>query len=110
MSEGKEVIQLKLENGEDFFIEVEKKSSGIKRTTGGVPIPDVDKVGTTFEQALDRQVIPVAQAALGRIQQGLSVNEVELKFGVKVTAETGAIIASVGGEVNFEITLKWKRT
>jgi hypothetical protein len=34
---------------------------------------------------------------------------VEVKFGVKMSAELGAVIASGNGEVNYEITLKWNR-
>jgi hypothetical protein len=34
---------------------------------------------------------------------------VEVKFGIKMSGELGAIIASGSGEVNYEITLKWKR-
>jgi hypothetical protein len=113
MSEKKEIMPFKLEDGTEFFIEVDKKSSSstklVSKRDGTGAVPDIAPISTTFEQALDKQVIPVAQAALGRIQQGLSVNEVELKFGIKVTGETGAIIASVGGEVNFEVTLKWKK-
>ncbi|MCY7407166.1 MAG: hypothetical protein LH631_07250 [Alkalinema sp. CAN_BIN05] len=30
------------------------------------------------------------------------------QFGLKLTAEAGVVFAAAGGEVNFEITLKWK--
>jgi hypothetical protein len=36
-------------------------------------------------------------------------DEVEVKFGLKLTAEAGAIFSSVGGEVSYEITLKWNQ-
>ncbi len=38
-----------------------------------------------------------------------SPDEVEVKFGVKMTAEMGAVIASANVEGNYEITLKWKK-
>ncbi len=33
--------------------------------------------------------------------------EVEVKFGVKLSAETGAFIAKTGTEAHMEVTLKW---
>jgi hypothetical protein len=35
-------------------------------------------------------------------------SNVEVNFGVKVTAESGAIIAKAGGEANFSIKITWK--
>ncbi|MDD1435474.1 hypothetical protein MEN24_03375 [Dolichospermum sp. ST_sed10] len=37
----------------------------------------------------------------------LNTKELEVKFGIKLSADAGAFITSVGGEVNFEITVKW---
>jgi Trypsin-co-occurring domain 1 len=53
----------------------------------------------------------VAAAAFQRLKQGLTTpaSEVEIKFGLKMTAEAGVVISSVGGEVNFEVTLTWKQ-
>ncbi len=36
-------------------------------------------------------------------------DQVEVKFGLKLTADAGAIFTSVGGEVSYEITLKWSQ-
>ena len=36
-------------------------------------------------------------------------DEVEIKFGVKLTAQAGAVIAKTGLEGNFEVKLKWVR-
>lgn len=110
MTQGKEVAQFLLEDGTPFLIEIDKvPNRSPQRISRGGAEPDIVQAGQTFEKALD-QAIPVARAALNRIRSGLTTpaDEVELKFGLKLTAETGAIIASVGGEVNFEITLKWK--
>jgi hypothetical protein len=40
----------------------------------------------------------------------LHVEEAEIKFGLKAVGEAGNIaIGKVGGEVNYEITLHWKK-
>ena len=36
-------------------------------------------------------------------------SEVEVEFGIKVSAEAGAIISKVGGEGNITVKLKWTR-
>jgi Trypsin-co-occurring domain 1 len=108
----KEIVQFKLEDGTTFLVEIDQpRSTGRRPVSRGSLEKDVIKVSQSFEQALD-QVIPVAKAALNRIRNGLTTpaDEVELKFGLKLTAEAGAIIASVGGEVNLEVTLKWKQS
>ena len=65
------------------------------------------KATQTFEDALNG-IKPVANTIINKVK---SLNEpadqVEVKFGVKMTVGLGAIIASGSGEVNYEITLKW---
>jgi hypothetical protein len=40
----------------------------------------------------------------------LHVEETEIKFGLKSIGEAGIFaIGKVGGEMNFEVTLKWKK-
>ncbi len=36
-------------------------------------------------------------------------SEVEVEFGIKISAEAGAIISKAGGEGNITIKLKWTR-
>ncbi len=111
MAQRKEIAQFLLEDGTPFLIEIEEaKSNSLERISRVGIDEQIVQAKQSFEKALD-QVAPVASAALNRIRRGLTTpaDEVELKFGVKLTAEAGAIIASVGGEVNFEVTLKWKQ-
>jgi len=37
-------------------------------------------------------------------------SEVTVEFSVKLSAESGVIIARTGGEANFRIGLRWNRT
>jgi hypothetical protein len=43
--------------------------------------------------------------------ESLNVNEAEVKFGLAAVGELGGslVIGKVGGEINYEVTLKWKR-
>jgi Trypsin-co-occurring domain 1 len=111
MAQDKKIVEFHLEDGTPFLIEIDGKAGGSQErvTRGGVDT-NVGKAAQSFEQALDR-VVPVAAAAFSRLKQGLTTpaSEVEIKFGLKMTAEAGVVIASVGGEVNFEVTLTWKQ-
>jgi hypothetical protein len=35
-------------------------------------------------------------------------SEVSLTFGIKLTAEAGAVIARTAGQCNFAVTLRWQ--
>lgn len=109
----KVVAQFSLEDGTKVYFEVPKPS--INSSTVDVAIGDkVYEVakGTagSFEKALDL-VKPVANAVISRIKDGLTTpaDEVEVKFGFKLSVEAGVIFSSVGGEASFEVTLKWKK-
>jgi len=34
---------------------------------------------------------------------------VEVEFGLKMSAEAGAVVAAAGAEANYKVTLTWKR-
>ena len=64
----------------------------------------------TLGQAMD-SVTEVAKIVVNRLKTGLTTpaDEVEVKFGITLSADAGAIFTSVGGDVNFDITLKWNK-
>jgi Trypsin-co-occurring domain 1 len=105
----KQLVEYSLEDGTKFLIEVsESDSTAVER----VALPSgrrVLKAQQTFEEALDK-VKPVASTIISKLRNlNTPADEVEVKFGLKLTAEAGAIFSSVGGEVSYEITLKWKQ-
>ena len=60
-----------------------------------------------LEEALDR-IKPIANALFHRLNSiDVTPDEVEVKFGVKLTAEAGVIISATAAEANFEFKLKW---
>ncbi|MBF2048183.1 MAG: hypothetical protein IGS54_12580 [Elainella sp. C42_A2020_010] len=105
----KQLAEFALEDGTTFLVEVdEPESPAVERaaTPSGVVVL---KAQQTFEAALD-QVKPVASVILSKLKElNTPANEVEVKFGLKLTVDAGAVFASVGSEVNYEITLKWKQ-
>ncbi len=52
--------------------------------------------------------VEAANAVLDKVKDG-QADEVELKFGVKVSGGASWLVAKAAGEGNFEITLTWSR-
>lgn len=101
----KQIVEFRLENDESILIEVnEPDDSRI-----GIGNDVVETAQKTFESALEK-VQPVASAIMTKLRSLKEpADEVEVKFGIKMSAEFGVIVASGNTEVNYEITLKWKR-
>jgi Trypsin-co-occurring domain 1 len=104
-----ELAEFSLEDGTTFLVEIEEPESP---TIERVALPSgrmILKAQQTFETALD-QIKPVASTIISKLKDlNTPADEVEVKFGIKLTADAGAVFASIGGEVNYEITLKWNQ-
>jgi Trypsin-co-occurring domain 1 len=105
------IAEFTLNDGTKIYVEVPEPSSGdaVEEAALGEEVYKVvDGAAGTFEKALDK-VQPVANAVIERLVSGLTTpaDEVEVKFGFKLTADAGVLICAVGGEASFEVTLKW---
>lgn len=106
----KQLVEYSLADGTTFLIEVDEpeRTTAVER----VALPSgqlVLKAQQSFEEALDK-VKPVASTIVSKLRSlNTPADAVEVKFGLKLTAEAGAIFSSVGGEVTYEITLKWNQ-
>ena len=81
-------------------------ASGVVKAATGAEGPVVKKAGQKFEAAL--ATIRPWVAAMKQQLFDLAADEVEWTFGVKVVGEAGNLaIGKVGGEANYEVTLKW---
>ncbi|MDD1413867.1 hypothetical protein MEN41_04100 [Dolichospermum sp. ST_con] len=101
----KQLVEFTLDGGGTFLVEVEQpEDTAIER----VALPSgqmVTQAKQTFEDAI-KQIKPVVATITNQFKD-LNTKELEVKFGIKLSADAGAFITSVGGEVNFEITVKW---
>ena len=104
----KVLAEFRLESGETFLAEVPEPVSADAVEEVSVLDEPVLKARQTFEASLD-QVMPVASAAMEKLRSGLTTpaDGIEVKFGLNLSADAGVIFASVGGEVNLEVTLRW---
>jgi hypothetical protein len=106
----KKLLKFELEDGTPFYFEVEPfqgKQSGPELASKTTDL--IEEAEKSFDDLLG-VVGPVTRKIVDRLKTGLTkdASEVEVKFGLKLTASTDLVFAAAGGDVNFEVTLKWK--
>jgi hypothetical protein len=86
------------------LVEVEAQTYGIERVGRGADgIQDaVVSMGHALEGIAD-----AARSATEALRE-LAPDKLELEFGVKLTAEAGAIIAKTSGEAHFTVSMSWE--
>jgi hypothetical protein len=101
------LVEFHLEDGTSIFVEAESVSGPVTR--GGKAGELAVEAGETFEGALAR-VQPAAVAIVDRLR-GLAdaPEEIEVEFGIQLSAEVGAFVAKAAGEGNFRVAMRWKR-
>jgi len=102
-----QLIEFPLENGGSIIVEVEEPAEGM--VPAARPGEVVAKAEQTFEAALDR-VRPIATVLIRKVRDLADPpDKAELEFGLKLTAEAGAVLTSAGGEAHCKVTLTWER-
>ncbi len=101
-----EFARFELKDGGTVVVEVDDEP-GVSRV--GRPGRVLREAKASFETALE-DVRTAASAALDQFRSmPRQPDEVEIKFGVKLDAEAGAVIAKTGIQGHFEVKLKWYR-
>jgi hypothetical protein len=101
-----ELVRFPLEDDGSVLVEVEEPP-GVTRVARPGDLPKTAK--ETFEKAL-LQVRDVANVAFGQLRSmSRQPDEIEIKFGVKLDAQAGAVIARTGVQGHLEVKLKWQR-
>jgi Trypsin-co-occurring domain 1 len=102
-----ELVRFTLRDGGSVVVEVDEAEGGI----GPVSRQDgrIHDLHEAFERQLDN-IGNAASATLKTLRDSVCPDEVKLTFGVKLTAQAGAVIARTGVEGNLGVELVWKRT
>jgi Trypsin-co-occurring domain 1 len=103
-----QLIEYAVGDGQSIFVQAEDSAAGpVTRGIGGQSI--TIRASQTFEDAISR-VRPAAEAVVAQLQSLASApDEVEVEFGLALSAEAGAFIAAASTEANFTISLTWRR-
>jgi hypothetical protein len=100
-----ELVQFDLANGAAVVAELDVPPGTSRVSRDGM----LAKATGTLEDALTK-VRDAAAAALSQFQDMTrQPDDVEIKFGVKLDAQAGAVIAKTGVQGHFEIKVTWKR-
>lgn len=100
-----ELVRFELADGGSVVAELDE-SPGVSRAgRQGV----LETARGTLEGALT-EVRDAAAAALAQFQDmARKPDEVEIKFGVRLDARAGAVIARTGMQGHFEVKVRWNR-
>ncbi len=107
----KKIVEFPMEGTDQkIFVEVDVNEDDMQ---GIIPAAQpgevIGRAKKTFEEAIEN-IKPAAATIIQKIRSLHDApDEVEVQFGLKLSADAGAFIASTGIEANYAITLKWKK-
>ncbi|MFQ6102584.1 MAG: CU044_2847 family protein [Anaerolineae bacterium] len=103
----KRLVEFPLEDGGSILVEVEEaERPGMVPAAAAKGVPE--KAQQTFEAALEK-VRPAAAVIIKKLRALHDPpDEIEVEFGLKMSAEAGAFVAAAGAEANYKVTLTWK--
>jgi Trypsin-co-occurring domain 1 len=105
----KRLVEFPLDQGGTILVEVDEPPGGpTMRGIGRGTDALVDQADRTFEQAT-AAVTPAARSLIAQIRSIENPpDEIGIEFGVQLSAETGAFIASVSAEASFRMHMTWR--
>jgi Trypsin-co-occurring domain 1 len=107
----KQIAAFPLEDGGSILVEVDEPAAAgpVVRGLGQERSKLVEQAGTSFEEAT-AAVTPAAHSLISRLRAVADPpDEIGLEFGLQLSAQTGAFIASVAAEANFKVSMTWRR-
>lgn len=103
----KRALAFPLDAGGSVLVEVEDAPGPATRGLRPADLPE--KARQSFEGAIDT-IRLTATAMIGKLRDlADKPDEIEVEFGLKLSAEAGAVIASTAGEAHFTVRLAWTR-
>lgn len=103
------LVEFPLDGGGSVLVEVDDVAPGGPVTRGLRDQRVTETAQQSFEQAISR-VQPAANALLGRLRAMAEVpDEVVVEFGLQLSAEAGAFLASASSSATFTVSLTWRR-
>jgi len=106
----KRLVEFPLDEGGSVLVEVDEPPGGpVMRGLGKDRPALVEEADKTFEDAT-AAVTPAARSLIARLRSIEDApDEVGIVFGVQLSAQTGAFIASVAAHANFTVSMTWCR-
>lgn len=110
---GQQLVEFPLQDGGTVVVQVDDGHGGGGQVTRGWGDKEsqrvVEQARQTFEQAVGR-VQPAVQALLGQLRTLAEAPEqVQVEFGLQLSAEVGAFVAGASTAGNFKVSMTWHR-
>jgi hypothetical protein len=103
----RQMLRYSLPDGNSVVVDVEGEESGVARA--GRAGDAIASALMSFEEAM-ADVRRAAEAMRQQFDGGIRPAEVEIEFGVRMSAEVGAVIAKSGAEAQLKVHLTWSAT
>jgi hypothetical protein len=100
-----ELVRFRLGGDESVVVEVEARRGSAVRVGARDRLQEAQKY---FEDNLT-QIRDATRSVLSTLRDSDRPDEIKLLFGIKLTAEAGAVIARTGLEGNIGVEMVWKR-
>jgi hypothetical protein len=106
----KRLVEFPLEQGGSVLVEIDETPTGpAMRGLGKDRSSLVEEADKTFEDAT-AAVTPAVRSLITRFRSfDDPPDEVGIQFGVQLSAQAGAFIASVAAQANFTVSMTWRR-
>lgn len=106
----KRLVEFPLEQGGSVVVEIDEPPAGpAVRGLGKDHAALAERTDKTFEEAT-ASVTPAAQSLIARLRSmDDAPDEIGIGFGVQLSAQSGAFIASVAAQANFTVSMTWRR-
>src|ERR671910_3628186 len=109
----KRLVEFPSDTGDPILVEVEGVGLAGETRRGLSPSAVVERAQTSFEDALEK-ARPMASSLVGKLRAigdaaGSPPDEGQGEFGIVLSAEAGAILASASAGANYTVTMTWKR-
>ena len=107
-----QLVEFPVEGGGAIVVEVTGPAFADRGPTRGFGRPGelTVRASDTFQEAFSR-IQPAAGAAIARLRDLVDPpDEIELEFGIQLTAEFGAVVAKASGDANFRVLMRWTRS
>ncbi len=107
------LVEFPFESGEPILVEVQAPGGAGELRRGLSTSAVVERAQTSFEDALEK-ARPMASSLVGRLHAigdaaGNPPEEVQVEFGIILSAEAGAVLAAASATANYKVTMTWKR-
>jgi Trypsin-co-occurring domain 1 len=109
----KRLVEFPSESGEPIIVEVEDLRIAGETRRGLSTSTVLERAQTSFEDALEK-ARPMATSLVGKLRAvgdaaGSPPDEVQVEFGIILSAEAGAVLAAASATANYKVTMTWKR-